>query len=46
MDLVAECKKLSLVQTLDQQVDGVQSSLHPVVRDWLKIRKQRDEQEV
>ena len=39
-DLVAECRKLLLIQTLDQQVDGVQFFLHPVVNDWLKVRKQ------
>ena len=40
-DLVAECKKLSLLQSLDRRADGVQFSLHPVVGDWLKVRKER-----
>ena len=43
-DLVAEYRKLSLVQTLDQPADRVQFSLHPMIGDWLKVRKQREEQ--
>ncbi|KAL9041630.1 MAG: hypothetical protein Q9214_004041, partial [Letrouitia sp. 1 TL-2023] len=43
-DLLAECRKLSLVQMLDRRADGVQFSLHPVVGDWLKARKEREEQ--
>ncbi|MCJ1231793.1 hypothetical protein MMC12_008472 [Toensbergia leucococca] len=43
-DLVAECWKLSLLQTLDRRADGIQFSLHPVVGDWLKLRKEREEQ--
>ena len=45
-DLVAECRKLSLVQALDRQVDGVQFSLYPVVRDWLKVRIKQKKHEV
>ena len=43
-DLLAECRKLSLVQILDRRADGMQFSLHPVVRDWLKARKEQEEQ--
>ena len=43
-DIVAECSKLSLVQTFNRQADGVQFSLHPVVGDWLKVRKDRENQ--
>ena len=39
-DLVAECSKLSLLQMLNRRADGVQFSLHPVVGDWLKVRKE------
>ena len=42
-DLVAEYRKLSLLQTLDRRAEGVQFSLHPVVGDWLKVRKEREE---
>ena len=45
-DLVVECRKLSLVQTLNRQADGVQFSLHPVVGDWLKVRKEREKQKL
>ena len=39
-DVVAECTKLSLLQSFHRRADGVQFSLHPVVRDWLKLRKE------
>ncbi len=45
-DLIAECRKLSLLQTLDRQADRVQFSLHPVVGDWLKVQKEREEQKL
>ena len=41
-DLLAECCKLSLLQILERRADGAQFSLHPVVRDWLKVRKERE----
>ena len=40
---MAKCRKLSLLQTLDRRAEGVQFSLHPVVEDWLKVRKEREE---
>ncbi|KAI4147729.1 MAG: hypothetical protein LQ340_005415 [Diploschistes diacapsis] len=43
-DTVAEFRKLSLLQMPDQQANEIQFSLHPVVRDWLKVRKDREEQ--
>ncbi|MCJ1277339.1 hypothetical protein MMC21_005151 [Puttea exsequens] len=43
-DLLAECSKLSLLQMLDRRADGAQFSLHPVVGDWLKVRKERENQ--
>ena len=43
-DLLAECSKLSLLQMLDKRADGTRFSLHPVVRDWLKVRTEREKQ--
>ena len=43
-DLVAECKKLSLLTLFHRQADGLQFSLHPVVRDWLKVRREQEDQ--
>ncbi|KAL6716102.1 hypothetical protein ACLMJK_005668 [Lecanora helva] len=43
-DLLAECSKLSLLQILDRRAGGAQFSLHPVVRDWIRVRKERDKQ--
>ena len=45
-DLVAECRKLSLLQMLDRRIDGGQFSLHSVVGDWLKVRKELEEQKL
>ena len=38
-DILAELQKLSLLQISDKQTDELQFSIHPVVRDWLKLRK-------
>ena len=43
-DLLAECNKLSLLQLLDRQVGEARFSLHPVVRDWLKVRMEQEKQ--
>ena len=44
-DVLAELRKLSLLQTPGQQTNELQFSLHPVVRDWVKLRKNRDIQQ-
>jgi tetratricopeptide (TPR) repeat protein len=44
-DVLAELRKLSLLQTSGQQTNELQFSLHPVVRDWIKLRKSRDMQQ-
>ena len=38
-DILAEFQKLSLLHVLDRQADCLQFSLHPVVRDWIRVRK-------
>ena len=43
-DVVAECRKLSLVQMSRSRAGEVQFSLHPVVSDWLRVRRNREEQ--
>ena len=37
-DLLAEFRKLSLVQTLTRRSDQSYLSFHPVVRDWIQLR--------
>ena len=47
-DLVAECRRLSLLQTeVDSQHQATSISFHPLIRDWLKLRKTvHEEQEI
>ena len=45
-DLVAEGRKLSLLQMIEGRANEIQFSLHPVVRDWLKLRMEREKQEL
>ncbi|KAI9858972.1 MAG: hypothetical protein M1824_003973 [Vezdaea acicularis] len=44
-DVLAEFQKLSLLQQPDQQGKERQFSIHPVVRDWIKLRKSHDLQQ-
>lgn len=41
-DVLAEFHKLSLLQLPEHAVDEQLFSIHPVVRDWIQIRKSRD----
>ena len=45
-DLVAEGRKLSLLQMVKGRANNIQFSLHPVVRDWLKLRMEREKQKL
>ena len=45
-DLVAEARKLSLLQMVKGRTNNIQLSLHPVVRDWLQLRMEREKQEL
>lgn len=45
-DVVAECRQLSLLQAGDQRSGEAQFSLHPVIQDWLKVRKDLETQRV
>ena len=45
-DVLAECNKLLLLQILDRPADKAQFSLHPLVRDWLIVRKKQEKQEL
>lgn len=38
-DILAELQKLSLLQMSDRQTSGLRFSFHPVVRDWIRLRK-------
>ena len=40
LDLLTEIYNLSLVQTMERNVEGASFSLHPLVRDWLLHRNQ------
>jgi tetratricopeptide (TPR) repeat protein len=40
-DVLAELRKLSLLQTSGQQTNELRFSLHPVIRDWIRLRKNR-----
>lgn len=44
-DILAEFQKLSLIQISVKQDDGFQFSIHPVVRDWIRLRKNQDVQQ-
>ena len=43
-DVVAEFWKLSLLQKPEQDFDEVKLSLHPIIRDWLKLRRDQEQQ--
>ncbi|KAI9880980.1 MAG: hypothetical protein M1830_009474 [Pleopsidium flavum] len=46
VDVLAELLKLSLIQTLDHETGEAQFSLHPLIRDWVKLRlPQKDRKE-
>ena len=40
-DVLAEFNKLSLLQKSEQALNGQIFAIHPVVRDWIQIRKSR-----
>ncbi|MCJ1313658.1 hypothetical protein MMC25_007337 [Agyrium rufum] len=44
-DLLAEFRKLSLVQVSIQRSNEIQFSFHPVVRDWIKLRRNYNTQQ-
>ena len=44
-DVLADCEKLSLLQLLDPQSNELRFSIHPIVRDWISLRKSREKQQ-
>jgi tetratricopeptide (TPR) repeat protein len=44
-DLLAECGKLSLIQIPSQQASELQFSIHPLICDWMKLRKKQNERQ-
>ncbi len=38
-DVLAELQRLSLLQMPNEQINELRFSLHPVVRDWIKLRQ-------
>lgn len=44
-DVLAEFQRLSLIQILVKKKKGFQFSIHPVVRDWVRLRKNQDVQQ-
>ena len=44
-DILAEFQKLSLIQISVKQDNTFQFSIHPVVRDWIRLRKNQDVQQ-
>ena len=44
-DVLAEFRKLSLLQLSENNADDLAFSIHPVVRDWIILRKHKDERQ-
>ena len=44
-DVLAEFQKLSLLQLLETKFTEPSFSVHPVVRDWIKLRKTKNERQ-
>src|SRR2546429_443658 len=44
-DLLAELRRLSLIQIPAQQVSEQSFSIHPIVRDWIRLRKSQFKQQ-
>src|SRR5436305_7774428 len=44
-DLLTELRRLSLIQIHAQQISGQSFSIHPIVRDWIKLRKSQFKQQ-
>jgi tetratricopeptide (TPR) repeat protein len=44
-DLLAECGKLSLLQIPSQQASELRFSIHPLICDWMKLRKKQTERQ-
>lgn len=44
-DELAEYQKLSLLQPAGMRTEEPSFSIHPVVRDWIKLRKHKDERQ-
>lgn len=44
-DILAEFQSLSLLQLSVKQINEFQFSIHPVVRDWIRLRKNHDVQQ-
>ena len=41
-DVLVELRRLSLLQSLDTGVEETRFSLHPLVTDWLKLRRDQE----